>query len=573
MPKRLYKYGIFFLVPGIVLGFSVILKVAAGPYWLATNFDPSYAYLVNGLRILKGVVPNHTDHPGTPVQILCCAVSWLFNMGRSVPGIVTQVLRTPEFYLSAVFVFLSVLSFFSSLGLAVYMYRKTGDQIAAVLTQLPALSFLVMKSWETFEPVLPVVANVDPEPLLISVVNLFSSCLLMHFFAKTTKDHVVSALFWGFVCGLGAATKLTFVPLLVIPLIVLSWKNKILFVLLFGVSFVGWTWPIISKYFLVWHFISGILSHTGVYSGQKAGRDSYNYILNWKSIFVGQGLFIMIAFVAMLFALWNLWQKKQRKASIVLFAVSLGVLLQFAVVAKYPGPHYLLPGIGLFGALLGLFYLSGHGSKEQVRQIVGVLILGTVLVGTWRALEYRSNLARLTEDIIVFYEHIHAKYQGYVFLGYYRSSGQDAALRFGDGWNGQPALKEEMSLLFPDRFFFMWGSNRVNNFKDRVFLNDLLERFSGVIFQGDDSYGDILDVKGAPFTVRLLEKGRMESAYLLTATTEKQAVMFFAEGARFLQEGNYAQALAFAKQAKAFHYQPESSVDQFIKFITPYVQQ
>jgi hypothetical protein len=104
-------------------------------------------------------------------------------------------------------------------------------------------------------------------------------------------------------------------------------------------------------------------------------------------------------------------------------------------------------------------------------------------------------------------------------------------------------------------------------------LNDLLERFSGVIFQGDDSYGDILDVKGAPFTVRLLEKGRMESAYLLTATTEKQAVMFFAEGARFLQEGNYAQALAFAKQAKAFHYQPESSVDQFIKFITPYVQQ
>ena len=140
------RYGIFMIIPAIVLGLSILLKIAAGPYWLAPNFDPSYQYLVNGLYLLKGLVPNHTDHPGTPVQMLCGAICWLFNMGRSTEDILGRVFVAPEFYMTFVFLFLSLFTFLTSIALAVYVFRKTDSKIAALLTQLPALSFLVLKS-------------------------------------------------------------------------------------------------------------------------------------------------------------------------------------------------------------------------------------------------------------------------------------------------------------------------------------------------------------------------------------------------------------------------------------------
>ena len=83
MFKVFRKYGMFLIVPGIVLVFSVLLKLVSGPYWLATNYDPPYLELVNGLRILKGV-PMSTMRPipGHRYKSLCCTVVLaLLNIG------------------------------------------------------------------------------------------------------------------------------------------------------------------------------------------------------------------------------------------------------------------------------------------------------------------------------------------------------------------------------------------------------------------------------------------------------------------------------------------------------------
>ena len=191
------RYGILLILPGIQLGYSILLKLATGPYWLATNSDPSYQYIVNGLHLVKGLVPNHSDHPGTPLQLLCALICWIFNIGHSSSDIVIKGLSSPEFYLHAVFVVLMLFSFLTSFALAAYVFRTTKDVLAAVLTQLPALSFLVLKSWETSEAIIPVVANVAPEPLLISVVNLFNIFLLRCFFAKTSRDEFMVTLWLG----------------------------------------------------------------------------------------------------------------------------------------------------------------------------------------------------------------------------------------------------------------------------------------------------------------------------------------------------------------------------------------
>jgi len=566
MIKALRQYGIFLIIPGIVLVYSLLLKLAAGPYWLAPNFDPAYQYLVNGVYLVKGLVPNHTDHPGTPLQILCCVVDHLFNMGCSTGDLVSHVLSAPEFYLHAVFVILTLLFFVTSIALAVYVYHQTGDRLAALLTQLPALSFLVLRSWETTDPILPVVANVFPETLLLSVLNLFNSCLLMNYFAKTSKDRYVSTILWATVGGLGTAVKLTFVPILAVPLIVLSWKNKVLFAVVVAASFFVWTLPIISKYPQVWSWISGLLTHTGTYGSGKAGviDDPGMYVLKLKSIVLGQGILSVILMAAFVLAFWKIVSKRADRGTFY-FAVTMGgILFQFLVVAKHPGAHYLLPGLGLFGALLVLIYLQSASRHGWGRRITFVFILIGTLSGAWQANMYRSKLADLTGDMIAFHDQNAVKYQNCTFVDYYRSSSQEAALFFGDGWNLSPHLGQELFRLYPDKYYYhLWGY-RILSFNDRVWANDLLDQDQCVLFRGDGGF----DFSKGPYDLQLLEKGRYESVYRLTGTTEKQAALFLGGAAQFIQTGEYAKALMCLLQARKFHYQPDSSIESLIGLIS-----
>lgn len=572
------KYGILLLIPGIVLGFALLLKMTMGPYWLATNYDPSYLEFVNGLRILKGVPVNDATHPGTPVQIVCCAVCWLFNIGSSRGETVLHVLKSPEFYLYIDFLVFTLFSFLTSIALAVYVFRRTGDKLAAVLTQLPALTFLVMKSRETLETaVIPIASNVSPEAMLIGILNLFSICLFVCFFSKISKDEFFLALIWGGVCGLGTAVKLTFFPLLVIPLIILSWRNKFIFMGVFMASFFVWTLPALSRYPAEWKLITDFFTHNGSFAetDQSGPAAIHSYCLNWMKIIVEHWVFAGFLVTALLLSFWEFMQKKREKASFFIPVISLSVLLQFSIVAKSPGEHYLLPGLGLFSPILVLFYLLGPGCSILGRRISFVFILVFTLAGVWRVTEYRSKLESFTNDNLSFINHIHDKYKEYTFIGYYRTSGQDSALNFGDVWNGQPQFRDELFRLYPNSYFLScegWG-DRIVTFKDRVLSNDLLARSKGVIFMGDYTYGDLVPaLVYSPFTVVPLERGRFEGAYLLTATTEKEALMSFLAAIHFFQEGDYAKSLAFAVQAKALHYQEVKDIDAFIRFVTPYVQ-
>ncbi len=558
------KYGIFLLIPGTVLVFSVFLKIAAGPYWLATNFDPSYQYIVNGLYLIKGIVPNHTDHPGTPLQMLCAAVCWLFNMGRPAEVVVTNVLKAPEFYLRMVFIILSLLSFFTSLGLGLYVFRKTGDRLAAVLAQLPALSFLTMKSWESFEPILPVVANVDPEPLLMSVLNLFNICLLMNFYARTSKEASISTIFWGLVCGWGAAIKLTFIPIVLVPLIVLSWKNRFLFVCIFAATFVAWTLPILSKYPIIWGWVSGIATHKAAYgTGGASIGNILSYGLNWENIVLKQAAFGAFLFMALVLISGKVISKKWDRGTSFLAATMAGIFFQFSAVTQHPGAHYLLPGIGLFSSLFILLYLQSP--HVQRGRITCVLILIGVLWGAWQANGYRFKLAGLTKDVVDFHEQARTKYQGCTFINYYRSSSQAGALFFGDGSNLSPHFGEELFQLYPQEFYFhIWG-NRILGFNGRVWSNDLLIQDRCVLFQGDGKF----DFSDGPYSVQLLEKGRFESIHILTGTTEKQAALLLAGAMQFMQSGEYGKAMGFVLQARKLHYQPDSSVERLIQVLGP----
>lgn len=79
---------------GISHHFTRLLVVAFASGILVTSFfhlrefpfvrflDPGYQYLYNGVVVVQGEAPTHTDHPGTFLQWLSGTVSWLVHLFR-----------------------------------------------------------------------------------------------------------------------------------------------------------------------------------------------------------------------------------------------------------------------------------------------------------------------------------------------------------------------------------------------------------------------------------------------------------------------------------------------------------
>ncbi len=72
--------------------------------------------------------------------------------------------------------------------------------------------------------------------------------------------------------------------------------------------------------------------------------------------------------------------------------------------------------------------------------------------------------------------------------------------------------------------------------------------------------------------VRLIEKSKYISAYLLLGSTEKQAYDLFLASEALLKAGDYSQAFALALKSKQLNFEPAGKIDYFLSLIYPYLQ-
>ena len=387
MKNSTIRHSVFILtIPLIILIVSFLLRAASGPFWLYA--DPCYIYLFNALYMIKGHVPIDVSHPGTPVQVLIFIVIWMFNGGQSIAHVVNSIFITPELYLNTVWVILAVSSFLTSILLGAYVYRKTNDGIAVVLVQLPGLVLLTLPSFNSSYPMLPIVANVTPEPLFIPIMNLFNLSILRLYFDQNHQKCFKNILLLSFFCGLGLATKLNFLPVFLGALIIVPWRNKFLFILICILSFIFWTIPIIQKYPMIWDFIKMMVLHTSRYGrGSETIIDWQSYLQYFKYMIHDYWFFIFSTLGLFLLSFSLLVKDRSNREVKFLGAVTLGLLLQFVVTAKHFSYHYLVPGFGLFGLVLLLFYFYLH-QKAQCRNLK---LLTIVFIGLFMAKMYFSN--------------------------------------------------------------------------------------------------------------------------------------------------------------------------------------
>ncbi|MBF0505107.1 MAG: hypothetical protein HQL14_08420 [Candidatus Omnitrophica bacterium] len=531
--------------------------------------------------MVKHLTPTFLDTPGTTLQLLILLIIRLLNFGLSASETLNKVLLNPEFYLSVTFYILVISSFITSILLAGYVYIKTQDKIAALITQLPWLSFFPLKAFDSPFPVLPAVTNIIGEHLLVVLTGLFNLFFLSLYFSKSTRQELFSVLMLSVVCGFGLATKLTFIPLILIPLMIISWRLKILFILGLISSFILGTFPVICKYPVMFDFIMNYSTHPGLYG--KGAVGIIDWPLFWAHLKIIAYYHRFFVFSTLGLFLWSTLQfinNPGNRNTRFIWAATLGSLAHYLFVAKHLAFHYLLIGFSLFSPIFCLFYL-GIPKNIVLKRLVVIAIILCCSMNIFQTLMYRKNMSELSNDINNLYEKVSSKYPNSIivptnslatniyltplhglFLGNYASSHKESG---------------ELARLYPNNYFFNTEMTEPSDREDgygirdfygnRVFAEDLLSSGSSVIFikWGDDfpNYG---------LTVRLIEKSKYVSAYLLLDSTEKRAYTLFLESVDFLNQKKYQEAFISAFKSKALNFQPENKIDYLLSEIYPQLE-
>ncbi|HSV28878.1 MAG TPA: hypothetical protein VLL76_04950, partial [Candidatus Omnitrophota bacterium] len=189
----------------------VVMRQAGMPFWQHFNLDPSYYYLLNGLRIVEGLAPTDVSHPGTPIQLLIAVVMRAMHPGSSAEQIVDLVLASPEHYLVATTNVVYVLAAVSLWAMGRAILTTTGLLWPALLAQsAPFMSRVIPKF------------GLHPKPEIFMVIAVALLAVVALQMVRSGRATDRQAALAGVVMGLGIACKVHFAVLGVVPLLLLD---------------------------------------------------------------------------------------------------------------------------------------------------------------------------------------------------------------------------------------------------------------------------------------------------------------------------------------------------------------
>lgn len=530
---------VLLVFPVILFCWSYSLNDASGPFWLGNNFDPSYAYLFNSLSLSEGLQVGHSDHPGATLQWLGAVILIIVNSIFGDNAIDQDVLARPEYYLTSIHLALVILLSSSVLYAGATAWKVSKKLGNALLFQIAP--FLV---------VLPInsLYRVSPEPLLLSFSILLSSFALVHFYHLDGKKNE-PVYSYGVISGLGVALKLTFLPLLFLPLIVLHGiRNRIKFITVFAIIFMLLVLnPFMGRMGFL-QFLKNLIFREGynkpIYQNLSFSEEYY-YRFNSVISNLSTDLFLIIVIIAALIIIsipvWNSGKKlkfhikpKESRFTYAILAV-LFIQLLFTVSGPRSHVHYFLPAIGLLGLLSIIIVNIVEDKAISLRWenlykrgfllIIILLVLIQFIVVKREEITLRKTAKewRQANDYVKLFKGISTP-----LITYYRASNQLFSLDFGNRFarNNFTGLLEE---VYPGYYNIDIFNNKLySGFgRDEVTIEDIMQGNGAVWVQGDrnnDIISIVIPVKhnnssvndGFVYKVNQLYSGKKEQIFSVT---------------------------------------------------------
>jgi hypothetical protein len=455
---------------------AFVFRWHSAPFWLTFNVDPSYFYLLNSLMVAGGEAPADVYHPGTPVQMLAALVIRLMHPFSSSVAIADMVMASPERHLTYISTVLLLLVAGGLFLLGLMAKRTLGGLLPGLLAQSApfATLFLIKHAYQ-----------VKPEPMLLLAATLLCAALLSSLNGQRPYRHAV--LMAGAV-ALGAAAKLHFAPLALVPLPWLLRQPKAL--VLYGAAgaaafflFLAPAWPNLGVT-IDW-FTKMALSSDAYGQGETTILPWKEYPANILKVFAGKPVFDAVLVLSIPALIWG---KGERGLKQALLGIVLAQLASVLLVAKHPIAYYMTPAVALTGAQAALVFALGAKRFLSPRYAQGWTI-GLVLLGLLRLQSFvaddaeRADWKRTALGIDM------KPFAACAKVWYDFASSPSYALFMGDmmsKWRWGPLLEATAQGKggTEDEFFLNFYTGHLRDWLGPVDVQDLFQRFPCVAFRG-----------------------------------------------------------------------------------------
>jgi hypothetical protein len=256
LSQKQYNVLIFLFIPVIFLLNASILHYYHGIFFLS-SVDPEYFYLYNGIALGSGNLSvQYIAHPGTPLQFLIAASSRIISLFQP-EDYVKDFVDDPEKYIHAANLFMNVLIAFSLFICGICTKKYSGSYFSGLLFQLSPFGN---------SSLLGISGRLIPESIMIIPLLFIGLMIIKYIYDENkTTGYFNDIVLYGIIIGFGIACKLSFIPVILIPLVLLqvSLKQKIKLILYTILSFAIFAYPVVFNFDEFWQWVSGIFTHSG----------------------------------------------------------------------------------------------------------------------------------------------------------------------------------------------------------------------------------------------------------------------------------------------------------------------
>jgi hypothetical protein len=312
-------------------------------YQIAT--DPEYSILFNGAVIGRGSLAiNFIDHPATPlIYISGIAIRICHLFTGSQPYVLDFVNNTEKYLHIASILNLLII------GSIVYwsgrkLLRHNNGLLIALLLQVTLF---------TNTSLIEISARLIPESTMIIPIILLS-VLLINYFKNESKASNYRRLSWQFaaIIAFGIACKLSFAPMILLPIILLR-KNFKTVLQLIGKTILLtflFAYPLITNPNESFEWISNMLIHSGKHGTGDTGFINTSNLTSNFIIILKRDIWFWVLFLSQ-FTLSQISNSKRLKKVSAAITCSLITVLFFTL--KHFALHYIMP----FYAFKSLFII------------------------------------------------------------------------------------------------------------------------------------------------------------------------------------------------------------------------
>jgi hypothetical protein len=432
----------------------------------------------------------HFDHPGTTVQVgagIC--IRLIYTFAGTEKDLSTDILSDPEKYLhvlSLIFILVNCLILTWS---GMKIYKISGNIFTSLFLQTGTLIFF---------NTLAAMPNLRPETFLIWGTTIFTTICFSFISEKeiSPRKMLGYAIKFGIIVAFLVVTKITALPLLLIPVVLLKkWKSWFLYGFSFLLSAILFLIPALNKMQYFFHWVHELIFKSGQYgSGEAKIIDSAVFKEGLHSMLKSDLLFVIVLAILLITILfltltkrfnYQAWKTNPRlRLMVAIFISSICCALIVAKAFKY---HYLIPAYGLMmtGAFVSFSFffsperkISNLFHNKKIQSALLVLFLGFYTYNDYSQYLFYDGLCNPRAVTATFmeknYKNVPRLYVTYEFY----SAEKFPALYFGDAYSGMmryqyvPILQK----IYPNTYFYSYPENQFHDWEKSFEWSDFVSK-------------------------------------------------------------------------------------------------